>query len=146
MRRAREAILAHGGAERANVFTRFQMAVFGSGAMCATPVMPIELVLMPRAGFFSIWNNVLLSRTVVTPLLVVRAVEAQAVNPRNISIQELFVTPPEKIRDWNHGPFRSVWDVFSPGSTRLSAPLSLSCPPNCEKRRSRRRSILLSPG
>ena len=36
MRRAREAILAAGGAERTNVFTRAQLALFGQfrGAPC----------------------------------------------------------------------------------------------------------------
>ncbi|WP_408869405.1 squalene--hopene cyclase [Candidatus Kirkpatrickella diaphorinae] len=134
MRRAREAILAHGGAERANVFTRFQMAIFGEVPWRATPVMPIELVLMPRAGFFSIWNMSYWSRTVVTPLLVVRAVEAQAVNPRNISIQELFVTPPEKIRDWNHGPFRSVWGRLFTGIDKVIRPIEPFMPAKLRKK------------
>src|ERR1700751_4954581 len=47
MRRAREAILAAGGAERTNVFTRAQLALFGAVPWDASPVVPIELMLMP---------------------------------------------------------------------------------------------------
>ncbi|HUM09138.1 MAG TPA: squalene--hopene cyclase, partial [Acidocella sp.] len=52
MRKARKAILAHGGAERANVFTRIQLALFGAAPWEACPVVPIELMLMP--GWFPI--------------------------------------------------------------------------------------------
>ena len=48
MRRAREAILARGGAERANVFTRFLLALFGVIPWRAVPVMPVEIMLLPR--------------------------------------------------------------------------------------------------
>ncbi|HEX2942785.1 MAG TPA: prenyltransferase/squalene oxidase repeat-containing protein, partial [Rhodopila sp.] len=42
MRRARDAILAAGGAERTNVFTRAQLALFGEVPWRAVPVMPVE--------------------------------------------------------------------------------------------------------
>ena len=44
MRRAREAILAAGGAERTNVFTRAQLALFGQVPWRAVPVMPLEIM------------------------------------------------------------------------------------------------------
>lgn len=109
MRRAREAILAHGGAERTNVFTRIQMALFGDVPWRATPVMPVELMLLPRKAFFSIWNMSYWSRVVIAPLLVLAALKPIAINPRQIHIRELFVTPPERVKDWIRGPFRSVW-------------------------------------
>lgn len=56
MARARAAILAHGGAERSNVFTRIQLALYGEVPWRAVPVMPIELMLLPRKAFFSVWN------------------------------------------------------------------------------------------
>ncbi|MCX2561768.1 squalene--hopene cyclase [Acetobacter farinalis] len=109
MRRAREAILDHGGAERTNVFTRIQMALFGDVPWRATPVMPVELMLLPRKAFFSVWNMSYWSRVVIAPLLVLAALKPIAINPRQIHIRELFVTPPERVRDWIRGPFRSVW-------------------------------------
>src|ERR1043166_332990 len=48
MRRAREAILAAGGAERTNVFTRAQLALYGEVPWRAVPVMPLEIMLLPR--------------------------------------------------------------------------------------------------
>ena len=46
MRRAREAIRLRGGAERANVFTRFLLALFGIVPWRAVPVMPVEIMLL----------------------------------------------------------------------------------------------------
>ena len=106
---ARSAILAHGGAERSNVFTRIQLALFGAVPWEACPVVPIELMLMP--GWFPInmrkvsyW-----SRTVMTPLMVLAAKKPRARNPRNIRIDEIFKTPPAQIRDWIRGPYKSRW-------------------------------------
>jgi len=109
MQRAREAILDRGGAARSNVFTRFQLALFGEVPWHATPVMPVELMLLPRKAFFSVWNMSYWSRTVIAPLLVLAALRPKAINPRGIHVQELFLVPPEKARNWIRGPYRSVW-------------------------------------
>ncbi len=135
MRRAREAILAMGGAERANVFTRFQLALFGQIPWRGTPIMPIELMLLPRWFFFNIWNMSYWSRIVVAPLLVLATHKPRARNPHGVTMRELFVTPPEQVRNWNHGPDRSPWgrvfkgvdsvlrvlDPFTPGPLRRRA-------------------------
>ena len=47
MARARDAILAAGGAERSNVFTRAQLALFGQVPWRAVPVMPLEIMHLP---------------------------------------------------------------------------------------------------
>ncbi|KXV34524.1 squalene--hopene cyclase [Gluconobacter thailandicus] len=109
MRRAREAILDHGGAARSNVFTRIQLALFGEVPWDATPVMPVELMLLPRTAFFSVWNMSYWSRAVLAPMLAVGALKPQAINPRDIHIQELFVKPPAEVKDWIRGPYRSIW-------------------------------------
>jgi len=109
MVRARNAILAHGGAERTNVFTRIQLALFGAVPWEACPVVPVELMLMP--GWFPInmrkvsyW-----SRTVMTPLMVLAAEKPIARNPRKIGVDELFRTPPAQVKDWIRGPYKSAW-------------------------------------
>ncbi len=109
MRRARAAILAHGGAERSNVFTRFQLALFGYVPWRAVPVMPVEIVLLPRRFFFNMWRISYWSRTVLAPMIVLAALRPVAVNPRGIEIDELFRKPPALIRDWIRGPYRSWW-------------------------------------
>jgi squalene-hopene/tetraprenyl-beta-curcumene cyclase len=109
MLKAKAAILAHGGAERSNVFTRIQLALFGAVPWRASPVMPIELVLMPEWFPITMRKISYWSRTVLTPLLVLMLKKPLARNPRNVRIDELFVTPPEQITDWIRGPFKSRW-------------------------------------
>ncbi len=112
MRRARDAILAAGGAARANVFTRAQLALFGQVPWRAVPVMPLEIMLLPRWFPFHLSKISYWSRTVIVPLLVLMALRPVARNPRCITIGELFVTPPDQVRDWMRGPYRSGWGRF----------------------------------
>jgi squalene-hopene/tetraprenyl-beta-curcumene cyclase len=112
MRRAREAILAAGGAERTNVFTRAQLALFGAVPWRAVPVMPIEIMHLPLWFPFHLSKVSYWSRTVIVPLLVLMALRPVARNPRGISVRELFRTPPEQVRDWIRGPYRSGWGRF----------------------------------
>ncbi len=107
MRRACDAILAAGGAERSNVFTRMQLALFGEVPWRAVPVMPVEIMHLPRWFPFHLSKVSYWSRTVLVPLLVLMALRPRARNPRGIRIAELFRTPPEQVRDWIRGPFSS---------------------------------------
>jgi squalene-hopene/tetraprenyl-beta-curcumene cyclase len=90
MTRAREAILARGGAANANVFTRIQLALFGELPWHAVPVMPVEIMLLPGWFPFHLRKISYWSRTVITPLLVLMAKKPQARNPRRIRVRELF--------------------------------------------------------
>src|SRR5271165_295268 len=109
MRRAREAILQAGGAERSNVFTRAQLALFGQVPWRAVPVMPLEIMHLPLWFPFHLSKVSYWSRTVIVPLLVLMAQRPVARNPRKVAIPELFRTPPEQVRDWIRGPYRSAW-------------------------------------
>lgn len=109
MRRAREAILAHGGAATSNVFTRTLLALFGQVPWRAVPVMPVEIMLLPRWFFFHLDKVSYWSRTVIVPLLVLNALKPLARNPLKIGIGELFTVPPERVRHWNIEPARSNW-------------------------------------
>ena len=109
MARARVAILAAGGAERCNVFTRIQLALFGQVPWRAVPVMPVEIMHLPQWFFFHLSKVSYWSRTVLVPLLVLMALRPRARNPRGVEVPELFCTPPEKVRDWIRGPYRSAW-------------------------------------
>ncbi|MEP1231101.1 MAG: squalene--hopene cyclase [Litorimonas sp.] len=101
MIKAREMILAAGGAERTNVFTRYALALFGQVPWKAVPVMPVELMSMPDWFPVTIWKISYWSRTVIAPLLVVAALKPQARNPNNIHIPELFKDDPETIKDYH---------------------------------------------
>jgi squalene-hopene/tetraprenyl-beta-curcumene cyclase len=100
MVRARQAILRHGGAERSNVFTRIQLALFGAVPWTAVPVMPVEIMLLPKWFPFHLDKVSYWSRTVIVPLLVLMAKKPQAKNPRHVNVDELFHTPPAKIKKW----------------------------------------------
>ena len=115
MVRAREAILAAGGAERANVFTRAQLALFGQVPWRAVPVMPLEIMHLPLWFPFHLSKVSYWSRTVIVPLLVLMALRPVARNPRGLGIAELFRTPPDQVTDWIRGPYRSGWGRFFKG-------------------------------
>ncbi|NCY24419.1 MAG: squalene--hopene cyclase [Alphaproteobacteria bacterium] len=103
MIRAREAILAAGGAARSNVFTRCTLALFGQVPWHAVPVMPPELILLPRWFPFHIGKISYWARTVLVPLTVVMARRPQPVAPIGVDIGELFATPPDEVREWPGG-------------------------------------------
>jgi|AmaraimetFIIA100_FD_contig_111_135437_length_4798_multi_9_in_0_out_0_4 squalene-hopene/tetraprenyl-beta-curcumene cyclase len=97
MVRARAAIRAHGGAARSNVFTRVMLALFGFMSWRAVPMMPVEIVLLPRWFPFHLDKMSYWSRTVIVPLLVLMAHRPRARNPMGIAIDELFLEPPQTI-------------------------------------------------
>ncbi len=103
MRRAREAILAHGGAARSNVFTRFLLALYGAIPWSGVPTMPVEIMLLPRWFPFHLDKVSYWARTVMVPLLVLQALKPRAANPRGVAIGELFAVPPETVHKWPTG-------------------------------------------
>ncbi|MFH5926405.1 squalene--hopene cyclase [Roseomonas xinghualingensis] len=114
MARAREAILAHGGAARANVFTRILLAMFGEISWRHVPTIPVEMVLLPR------WFPVHLSkmsywaRTVLVPLLVLQALRVRARNPRSVRVQELLTAKRPRTRRMRTHQKRA-WALFFNG-------------------------------
>src|SRR5215813_1599572 len=68
MRRARDAVLARGGAARSNVFTRTLLALYGCISWRAVPMMPVEIMLLPKWFPFHLMKIAYWSRTVIVPL------------------------------------------------------------------------------
>ena len=104
MVRAREAILSNGGAAKANVLTRFSLALFGQVPWRATPVMWLEMLLLPKWFVFHIDKVSYWSRTVMVPLMVIEALKPQARNPQGIGVEELFLTPPNEEKKYLVNP------------------------------------------
>ncbi len=100
MVKARNAILQHGGAAHANVFTRILLAMFEQVPWRATPFIPAEVILLPKWFPFHIDKVSYWSRTVMVPLFVLCTLKAKAANPRAIDIRELFVIPPEEEQNY----------------------------------------------
>jgi squalene-hopene/tetraprenyl-beta-curcumene cyclase len=97
MARAREALRAHGGAAACNVFTRIMLALFGVIDWRATPEIPVEIMHLPRWFPIHLAKVSYWARTVIVPLLVLRAIQPQARNPRGVTIDELFLEPPARL-------------------------------------------------
>lgn len=137
MVRARNAILAHGGAERTNVFTRIMLALFEQVPWRAVPVMPVEIMILPRWFPFHLEKISYWSRTVIVPLLVLQAVKPKPI--LRTDIQELFATPPEKVANWHPSNDRSGWASFFRGLDKVLRVAEPFLP-----RSSRKRSIDLA--
>jgi squalene-hopene/tetraprenyl-beta-curcumene cyclase len=103
MARARSLILAKGGAANSNVFTRNLLALYGAVPWRAVPVMPVEIMLLPRWFPFHLEKVSYWARTVLVPLMVLNALKPQARNPKGVGIDELFVVPPDQVRHWPKG-------------------------------------------
>ncbi len=97
MRRAREAILARGGAVHCNVFTRVLLSLYGVLRWRSVPEMPVEILLLPRWFPFHLSKVSYWARTVMVPLLVLQALRPRAKNPRGVAIDELFAEPPQSV-------------------------------------------------
>ena len=106
MLRAKSAILAYGGAERSNVFTRVLLALYGQIPWRGVPVMPVEIMLLPKWFPFHLDKISYWARTVIVPLLVLMALKPRARNPLGVGIAELFCVPPATITAWPKGPQR----------------------------------------
>ena len=103
MARARAAILRHGGAAQSNVFTRALLALYGEIPWRGVPVMPVEIMLLPKWFPFHLDKVSYWARTVLVPLLVLMAKRPRAKNWLGVHIGELFVTPPDEVRQWPRG-------------------------------------------
>ena len=98
MRRAREAILAHGGAGTSNVFTRMLLALHDIIPWRAVPSIPVEIMFLPRWFPFHLFRISYWGRTVLAPLLVLQATKPSSRHPHGVTIDELFPGRSARIR------------------------------------------------
>lgn len=100
MQRARKAILARGGAARANAFTVIALAQFGQIPWRAVPFIPVEAMLLPRQAPFHLSKVSYWARTVMVPLFILCSLRVTAKNPNGVNVRELFTVAPEKEKDF----------------------------------------------
>ncbi|WP_409560950.1 squalene--hopene cyclase [Hyphomicrobium sp. MC8b] len=114
MKKARGWILSQGGASHSNVFTRNLLALFGVIPWTGVPVMPVEIMVLPRWFPFHLDKISYWARTVVVPLTVLNALKPKARNPLGVGIAELFTIPPDEVKVWPKGPHqKSPWsEIF----------------------------------
>ena len=73
------------------------LALFGIVPWRAVPVMPIEIMLLPKWFPFHLDKISYWSRTVIVPLLVLMAKKPRARNAKGVRIDELFLEPPQTL-------------------------------------------------
>ena len=135
MRRARAAILSRGGAAHSNVFTRALLALYGILSWRAVPVMPVEIVLLPKWFPFHLDKVSYWARTVLVPLLVLQALKPRAKNPRGVTIDELFVGPPPQVGPAPKAPHqRWFWFLLFRGIDIILRPLVRTVPGRLRRR------------
>lgn len=98
MRRAKEQILAHGGAERCNSFTSFYLACLGQISWNAVPAIPPELVYLPSWFYFHTSKVAAWTRTMIMPLSIVTTKRPTRKLPPEMGIDELFISQTERHR------------------------------------------------
>ncbi|MBV8818702.1 MAG: hypothetical protein JO022_10135, partial [Acidobacteriaceae bacterium] len=88
MRRARERVLALGGLQAANSYTKMNFSLFGLYPRQFTPSVPPELVLIPGNLLYemSSWT-----RAIVVPLSIVQAIGGERPVPAGFNVEELYV-------------------------------------------------------
>jgi squalene-hopene/tetraprenyl-beta-curcumene cyclase len=134
MRWARKAILEHGGAAKANVFTRFTLALFGQVPWRAVPVIRVEAMLLPKWSLFHIHKVSYWSRTVMIPLKILAALKPKARNPRNIGIPELFIIPASEQRFYMTNPTGTWLGYLMLFLDYISRPIEFLVPKKLEKK------------
>lgn len=89
MAAARRAILARGGIEACNSFTKIQLAMFGQYPWSKCPAVIPEMMLLPTWFPFNVGDMSAWSRTIVVPLSIVWAKKPSVRVPERRDIAEL---------------------------------------------------------
>ncbi|MBN2021887.1 MAG: terpene cyclase/mutase family protein [Pirellulales bacterium] len=117
MQRARRAILAHGGADAVNSYTRFYLALLGQISYEYCPAVPPEVMLAPKWSPINLYAVSAWSRTIIVPLSVMWAHQpVRQIDPQ-YGIRELFIRapqqwPPLRCPDLPGGTGFFSWDHF----------------------------------
>jgi len=124
MQRAREAILAHGGADAVNSYTRYYLALLGQISYEQCPAVPPEVVLLPKWFPINLYKVSSWSRTMIVPLSILSSYRpVRHLEPR-LGIRELFLRDPEnwplpRCPGLNGGTGIFSWDCFFRTADRL---------------------------
>jgi squalene-hopene/tetraprenyl-beta-curcumene cyclase len=95
IQRACAAILAHGGADAVNSFTRFYLALLGQIGYEQCPTVPPEFMLLPKWFPINLYAVSAWSRTIIVPLSIMSAHQPVRRIDSGRGIRELFIREPE---------------------------------------------------
>ncbi|MCZ7646576.1 MAG: squalene--hopene cyclase [Planctomycetota bacterium] len=91
MLKSRDAILALGGATKANTYTKFHLAFFDQYDWEHVPAIPPEMIFLPSMSPINIYEMSSWSRTIFVPLSVIYALKPVCPLPKACHVDELFV-------------------------------------------------------
>ena len=96
--------------------------------------MPVEIMLLPGWFPFHLSKVSYWGRTVLVPLLVLQALKPRAQNPRGVTIDELFVEPPQSIGPPHKAPHqkRTWFELFR--AVDIAAATAAAFPERMRKR------------
>lgn len=97
MRKARECILKLGGMMECNCFTKIYLSIFGHFDWRGVPTIPVEMIVFPRFFYFNLNEISYWSRCIVIPLSIITAKKPDCQLGDNISLDELYVVPRDKV-------------------------------------------------
>jgi squalene-hopene/tetraprenyl-beta-curcumene cyclase len=109
MLKAREFILARGGALQTRVFTRIFLALFGQISWEGIPLLPVEFMFLPPWSGLSIYEFSSWTRATIVPLMIIMARRPVQPLPPEQSVAELFLHPGEPFEQ-----HRVAWKRRSP--------------------------------
>jgi len=119
MRRARERVLALGGLESTNSYTRIYLALVGAIGWDLVPAIPPELILLPHWVPLNVYDMSSWTRAILVPLAMLYAGKPQWAIPQEAHIDELFADPNRKRKafEWDRSLF--TWRNFFLTTDRL---------------------------
>lgn len=100
MKRARDFILSQGGVTASRVFTKINLALFGQFPWSGIPLMPPQLMLLPRGFTFNLYEFSSWARVVIVPLTIIMTYRPTVAIPKDSWVDELYVEPIGK-RDYS---------------------------------------------
>ncbi|WP_221178498.1 squalene--hopene cyclase [Pseudomonas frederiksbergensis] len=93
LQRACALIRQHGGAAKCNVMMRIWLALYNIIPWRALPLIPVEVILLPRWFPFHLSKMFCIPRKFTVAFSVVQALRPTARNLQNVGITELFIHP-----------------------------------------------------
>jgi squalene-hopene/tetraprenyl-beta-curcumene cyclase len=119
MCRAREQVLAHGGAEQCNSFSNFYLASLGQVSWNAVPAIPPELVLLPQWFYFHLSKVSAWTRTMILPLSILTTRRPVRTLLPEQGISELYRDQRERNRLSSTVEAPVFWRIFFHGLDRI---------------------------
>jgi len=110
MAAARRQILARGGVEKVRVFTKIWLAMLGEWDWRGVPVIPPEILLLPRRFFVSVYSFGCWARQTLVPMSIIMHERPVVPLPPSARIDELFVGGRERA-DRSIRPAKMTWQA-----------------------------------